>query len=50
MERGKKNDNPDEIELGGRTGEGKNMAHPAKSQKLWRTQKKSQTLHKKYLK
>jgi hypothetical protein len=31
LERGKKNDNPDETELGGRTEEGKKMAHAAKS-------------------
>jgi hypothetical protein len=31
VERGKKNGNPDEVELGGRTEEGKKMAHPAKS-------------------
>jgi hypothetical protein len=31
LERGKKNGNPDETELRGRTEEGKKMAHPAKS-------------------
>jgi hypothetical protein len=31
MERRQNNGNPDEVELGGRTEEGKKMAHTAKS-------------------
>ena len=50
LERGKKNGNPDEVELGGRTEEGKKWRTLQKVKKLWRTQKRSQTLHKKYLK
>jgi ribosomal protein L15E len=50
LERGKKNGNPDETELRGRTEEGKKWRTLQKVKNYGAHKKRSQTLHKKYLK
>ena len=51
VERRKKNGNQDEVELGGRTEEGKKNGAPCKKlKKLWRTQKKITNYTQKVLK
>ena len=50
MERRQNNGNPDEVELGGRTEEGKKWRTLQKLKNYGAHKKRSQTLHNKYLK